>query len=80
MWTYYEHFRDSDLTKDWCFAFYWVMTTLTSVGYGDYVAQSMVEYRLVLLLEIAGVIVWSTVLFSMDKAFSISYDWRSYTR
>ena len=80
MFYYYEHFRDSDLTKDWCFAFYWTMTTLTSVGYGDYTAQSMSEHRLVLLLEMAGVVVWSVMIFSMDKAFSLSYDWQSFMR
>ena len=80
MWAYYDHFVDSNLTKDWCFAFYWVMTTLTSVGYGDYTAKSMAEHRMALLLEIAGIIVWSTVIFSMEKAFLLSYDWQSQTR
>jgi hypothetical protein len=40
----------------------------------------MGEHKIMLLLEMAGVVVWSVMIFSMDQAFSISYDYQSYMR
>ena len=58
------------------FAYYWVFTTLTTVGYGDYSAGNSREYLIVLIFEFTG-FCYNAILISVMSSFfdnSITFD------
>ena len=51
-------------------AFYWSITTLTTIGYGDIVPQSQEEYVLVLIGMLFGATTWAYVIGSITLIVS----------
>jgi hypothetical protein len=58
-WIYQFHNSDEDGGGLYTTAFYFVVTTIMTVGYGDLTAQSISEKVLCILLMIIGVIAFS---------------------
>ena len=62
-------------TKDnaslYVFAYYWVFTTLTTVGYGDYAGGTTSEYLVTLVFEFIG-FCYNAVLISVMSSFFAS--------
>lgn len=53
------------------FSLYWVFTTLTTVGYGDYSAGTTAEYLIVVVFEFIG-FCYNAVLISIMSSFFAS--------
>ena len=43
-----------DFTSIYISSIYWVITTFTSIGYGDVTAHSIIEYMYIILVEMVG--------------------------
>jgi len=50
-------------------AFYWVITTLTTVGYGDYRGYTSTEYVFQMFVEFMGIGVFSFLMNSINSLF-----------
>ena len=57
--------RDLGHGKQYITSFYFVVTTMTTVGYGDYSAHTLIEQIYVVFLMMAGVFVFSIVTGSL---------------
>lgn len=55
-------------TEIYVFSYYWVFTTLTTVGYGDYAGGNSREYLVTLLFEFTG-FCYNAVLISIMSSF-----------
>ena len=53
------------------------MTVISTVGYGSYSVQTQAEIKLVLMLEFVGMLVFGLMIYAMDKAFSINFNWNN---
>ena len=51
-WVYNNGFDDEDSLDIYIFAFYWVLTTLTTVGYGEITGGTEYEYVFSMILEV----------------------------
>ena len=49
---------------------YWVVTTLTTVGYGDFKGYTPVEYGFQMLIEFLGIGVFSFLMGAISALFS----------
>ena len=58
------------------FSYYWMFTVFSTVGYGDFAGGTKYEYLITLLLEFAGLLVfsWISLLLSNVLARNFSYD------
>ena len=45
---------------------YWVVTTLTTVGYGDYKGYQAIEYMFQMVVEFLGIVVFSYIMGSIN--------------
>ena len=48
-------FEPHEVWKNYALVVYWVMTTFTTVGYGDYAGKTSGEYVLSILFEMTGI-------------------------
>ena len=58
-WIYYFNFEDLSDSELYVTSFYFTVTTIMTVGYGDITAKSMPEKLLCILLMLIGVIAFS---------------------
>ena len=49
---------------------YWVVTTLTTVGYGDIFGQTVVEYIYTMFVEFIGILVFSIIMSTVNSFLS----------
>ena len=52
-------FLDYSNTQVYVFSLYWIVVCITTVGYGDFVAATLAEYAFVIVLEFAGLLIFS---------------------
>ena len=50
-------------------SFYWVVTTLTTIGYGDYKGFTINEYIYTMFVEFAGIAFFSFIMGSINNVF-----------
>jgi Ion channel len=50
-------------------SFYWVVTTLTTIGYGDYKGFTTNEYMYTMFVEFAGIAFFSFIMGSINNVF-----------
>jgi|TARA_B110000305_G_C19438837_1_gene640615 hypothetical protein len=48
-------------------SFYWVITTLTTVGYGDFKGYTPIEYIIQMIVEFLGIAVFSYLMGSINS-------------
>ena len=48
---------------------YWVVTTLTTVGYGDYKGFTSSEYIVTMIVEFIGILFFSIMMGSINEIF-----------
>lgn len=46
---------------------YWVVTTLTTVGYGDYLGYTPLEYGFTMVVEFIGILFFSVMMGSVNE-------------
>lgn len=51
------------------------METISTVGYGDYVAGTQIEIMYAMVLELLGVLLFAMMMFSMDSVFIKEVDY-----
>jgi hypothetical protein len=51
------------------------METISTVGYGDYVAGTQIEIIYAMILELMGVLLFAMMMFSMDSVFKRNVDY-----
>ena len=74
----YPEFTDADIITNYCFSFYFIMTTVSTVGYGDYVAGTREEILFVLFLEFVGFCFFGLMMYSVANAFSDGFSFEIY--
>ena len=65
-----------DNTKDlslYVTAFYWVITTLTTVGYGDFKGYTTAEFSFQMFVEFLGIGVFSFLMNAINELFSSDF-------
>ena len=62
-----ERFENLSMTSIFIFACYWVLESITTVGYGDYAGKNEYEYLATLLFEMAGVAIFSILTAKMQQ-------------
>jgi hypothetical protein len=55
------------------------MTTVSTVGYGDYTAGTRVEILFVIFLEFVGFCFFGLMMFSVAQAFNSGFDFDIYS-
>jgi undecaprenyl pyrophosphate phosphatase UppP len=55
--------------ETYVFAFYWIMETITTVGYGDYSGATTAEYLFSMIVEFSGLILTAVLMYSVDRVF-----------
>lgn len=74
-WVYYHGFIDKSDLEVYVTSFYFTVTTLVTVGYGDITAHSVGEKCMCMFLMIIGVIIFSFTAGSLSSIIT-SYDSR----
>ena len=71
-----EDFHDFSKYQLYVFSAYWVCTTISTVGYGDYAGGTTLEYIVSLGLEFFGLVVFSLLEVTVTTVinYDISYD------
>ena len=73
--TWLEKKKDLNGPQIYCLAFYWVMTTLTTVGYGDITISNGTEQIFCIILMVCGVVWFAAIngiIFNMLQVFNIT--------
>ena len=60
------------------FALYWVLTTVVTVGYGDYYGGTRIEYCLSMAYEFLGILFVSFLMFSINSVANSVNDFAHY--
>lgn len=64
----------SDPTTVYITSFYWVVTTLTTVGYGDYKGYTWQEYVYTMFVEFIGIAFFSFIMGSINNILLVDGD------
>lgn len=72
-WVTYYNLENETSLKKMVLSFYFILTTLTTVGYGDYVATNSNEYTFIIFLLIFGVGYFAYVMGNFNNAI-INFD------
>jgi hypothetical protein len=64
--------EDTDPTKKYITSLYWVVTTLTTVGYGDYKGFTTKEYLVTMIVEFIGILFFSVIMGSINEIFLVN--------
>lgn len=59
--------------KIYIVSFYWVITTLTTVGYGDFKGYTPIEYLIQMIVEFLGIGVFSYLMGSINSLMGSDY-------
>ena len=70
--------KDYGVYEIYVFCLYWILTTITTVGYGDFTGINEREWLFSLLLEFFGLIIFSTTTALITPLFSFGGDFTSY--
>lgn len=63
-------FSPENRTSNYIFAFYWIIETITTVGYGDYSGTNTDEIVFTMFLEFYGLSFFSFLIGSISNIFS----------
>ena len=63
-------FTPENKQSNYIFAFYWIMETITTVGYGDYSGTTSEEIAFTMFLEFVGLSFFSFLIGSISNIFS----------
>lgn len=72
--TNYVDNRHSDATTVYIKSLYWVVTTLTTVGYGDIYGFSNEEFIYTMVVEFIGILVFSIIMSTVNSFLSAERD------
>jgi hypothetical protein len=56
------------------FSVYWILTVITTVGFGDYTGGTMLEYLITVFLEFTGLIVFSVLMILITNVVESNYN------
>ena len=73
-----EQWQNYGVYEIYVFCLYWILTTITTVGYGDFTGINEREWLFSLLLEFFGLIIFSTTTALITPLFSFGGDFTSY--
>lgn len=68
-WIVTGEFEDYDILSLYIFSYYWNMTTITTVGYGDYSGSTSTEYIYSLFTEFIGISLFSYMMSEIQNTF-----------
>lgn len=69
-WIFKYNFQDAELYELYTASFYWALTTLATVGYGDITAVNSVERIFCSLVMLVGIFLYSYVISSITNLIS----------
>lgn len=67
-WVDDGNFRDAGEFTLYITSLYWVVTTLTTVGYGDIIGFTKIEYTYTMMVEFVGIGFFSFIMGSIQNA------------
>jgi hypothetical protein len=73
-----EDFGEYSKIQTYIFAFYWIMETISTVGYGDYSGATSAEYCFSLLVEFSGMTLCAVLMFSVQRLFAEDFSFDTY--
>ena len=73
-----EQWKNYGVYEIYVFCLYWVLTTITTVGYGDFTGTNEREWLFSLLLEFFGLIIFSTTTALITPLFSFGGNFESH--
>ena len=73
-----EDFKDFSRYQLYVFSTYWVCTVVTTVGYGDYNAETTLEYEVTLFLEFFGLVVFAVLQMTVTRMAADKYGYKNY--
>lgn len=66
-WIYVNDFNVEDPFHLYVFSFYWILETVTTVGYGDYSGSTNTEMIFSMAMEFIGLIFFSSLMGSINS-------------
>jgi len=60
------------------FTLYWVLTIVSTVGYGDYTGNSSIEYCVSMVYEFLGILFVSFLIFSINSVAKSGNDFKDF--
>ena len=69
-WIYKNDFYPKPYHSQYIFAFYWIFEVITTVGYGDFVGATPLEYIFSIILEFMGLTFFSFLMGSINGIFN----------
>ena len=73
-----DTFADYSDLSIYIFAIYWIMETVSTVGYGDYSGQTIYEYSFTMLVQFTGLLITSVLMVAITKFIDGDFTFDSY--
>lgn len=71
-------FGDYKDDQIYIFSFYWIMETISTVGYGDYSGGTKAEYLFTMIVQFSGLTLCSVLMFSANQLFAEDFTFENY--
>jgi hypothetical protein len=75
-----EDFGSYNDRQIYVFSYYWIMETVSTVGFGDYAGGTKAEYLFSMIVEFSGITLTAILMFQMERVTKQEFSFDTYIR